>query len=468
MIGVLERGPVVPGRVLRMAAQDAPVRSCLQAHDDGPAPRLDEPDADGSGLRHGYGNRILAGRHRAQDSPHDTHRLDQFVETEGDSREHVAVLLGAPAHGELIVGRARRIHAQIERLSAGSPGEADEPDPGCEFGQYGAGTRESIPQAGVLFVDAAQHGDFIGELNHALIQPCGAGRSEVVARAARHDQVEQVALSERLLRCAQQVLLQARELREPEGEPGIIAKRAEVAEVVGDALELQRQRTQPRRSRWHCGRRHALECLAIGPCIGHARVTGHSCREAVSVEDRQFGEASLDALVHVAQALLEPQHLLAHHGEAEVSGFDDAGVHRADGNLMDAVALDPHERVIVDRRLGRRGHRAGGQRERVRGPGRMAQPRPGVPVGRTQAAEIEHRSLHAAGRREHVLDARVLSVAVRDRNADQEYARRCDGHGMKRVALADSIRAPEREQSSTGGCNVLRQVTPLDRVDDKL
>jgi hypothetical protein len=39
---------------------------------------------------------------------------------------------------------------------------------------------------------------------------------------------------------------------------------------------------------------------------------------------------------------------------------------------------------------------------------------------------------------------------------------------MQRVALTDSIRAPEREQSTAGGGNVLRQVTPLERVDDEL
>ena len=320
----------------------------------------------------------------------------------------------------------------------------------------------------MLFVDAAHYRHFFGQLSNARIQPCGTGRGEVVARAARHDQVEQVALSERLLGCAQQVLLQARELREPEGEPGIVAKRAEIAEVIGDAFEFQRQRTQPGRARWHRDPRHAFECLAIGPGIGHARVTGHSCREAVSVEDRQFGEASLDALVHVAQALLEPQDLLAHHGEAEVTRFDDAGMHRADGNFMDAIALDPHERVIVDRSLRRRWHRIGGQRERVPGPGRMAQPRPCVMTCRTQAAEIEHRSLHAAGRREHVLDAGAVAGVIRDCKADQEYTRWCNGHGMDRVALPASIRTPEREQPSACGCDILGQVAPLDRVDDKL
>ncbi len=165
--------------------------------------------------------------------------------------------------------------------------------------------------------------------------------------AARHDEVEQVALAERLLGGPQQQLLQARELREAECESRIVAECAEVAEVIRDALELERQRTQHQPSARHGDGRHVLERLAVGPRERHARVSRDARGEAVSVQDRQLGEAPLDALVHVAEALLEPQHLLADHGEAEVAGLDDAGVHGADGNLVHAVAFDPHECVVV-------------------------------------------------------------------------------------------------------------------------
>jgi hypothetical protein len=45
---------------------------------------------------------------------------------------------------------------------------------------------------------------------------------------------------------AQPVLLDAHELREREAERGVVAERAEVAEVVGDALALEHERAQPR------------------------------------------------------------------------------------------------------------------------------------------------------------------------------------------------------------------------------
>ena len=174
-----------------MAAQDAPVRSRLQAHDDGSAPCLDKPDADRSGQRYGHGDRVVAGWQRTQDPPHDAHRLAQLVETQGDSREHVTVLPRAPAQVELSVRRARRIHAQVEQLSAGSPGEADQPDPGCKFGQHGAGTRESIPQARVLFVDAAQCGHFIGELHQVLVEHRDSHEAYASSGAVEHTEWEQ-------------------------------------------------------------------------------------------------------------------------------------------------------------------------------------------------------------------------------------------------------------------------------------
>ena len=67
----------------------------------------------------------------------------------------------------------------------------------------------------------------------------------------------------------------------------------------------------------------------------------------MTFEERQFGETSLDALVHVTEAFLEPQYLFTHDREAEVAGLDDAGM-RDHRNLVHTVTFDSHERVTVD------------------------------------------------------------------------------------------------------------------------
>jgi hypothetical protein len=52
-------------------------------------------------------------------------------------------------------------------------------------------------------------------------------------------------VTEGFLRQAQPVFPEARELGQSEGESGVVAERAEVAEVVGNALTFEQQRAQP-------------------------------------------------------------------------------------------------------------------------------------------------------------------------------------------------------------------------------
>ena len=53
----------------------------------------------------------------------------------------------------------------------------------------------------------------------------------------------------------------------------------------------------------------------------------------------------IDALVHVAKSLFEPNHRLAICGEAEMARLDDAGVNRANGNLMQTFAFHRKEGI---------------------------------------------------------------------------------------------------------------------------
>ena len=61
--------------------------------------------------------------------------------------------------------------------------------------------------------------------------------------------------------------------------------------------------------------------------------------------ERRAGHQRLDALVHIAQPLFEPHHRLAIRGEAEMARLDDAGMDRADRDLVQALALDRQERT---------------------------------------------------------------------------------------------------------------------------
>src|SRR5262249_19556990 len=127
-----------------------------------------------------------------------------------------------------------------------------------------------------------------------------------------------------------------------------VAEGAQVAQMIGDAFELQVQRTQPRGARWDIDVCDSLQCLTVGPREGHCRIPRDPCSEAVSFQKGQLCETLFDALVNVTEMLLESQDLLTDYREAKMPGLDSARMHRADGNFVDTLALDAHELVGVD------------------------------------------------------------------------------------------------------------------------
>src|SRR5262249_56964260 len=104
----------------------------------------------------------------------------------------------------------------------------------------------------------------------------------------------------------------------------------------------------------------------------------------------------LDGLVHVTKALLQPNHRLAVGGETEMPGLDDAGMNRADGNLVQALTDGRQEGV---RRAPCRSVTAFSERM-LHIPKAEVEPRPRVGrADRLEAVEVAHRTLQANGRR---------------------------------------------------------------------
>ena len=82
-----------------------------------------------------------------------------------------------------------------------------------------------------------------------------------------------------------------------------------------------------------------------GEGVGNGAVARGAAGEARRLLERRAMHQCVDALVHVAQALLQPHHGLAIGGEAEMARLDDAGVHRTDRNLVQALAFHRQERI---------------------------------------------------------------------------------------------------------------------------
>ena len=133
-----------------------------------------------------------------------------------------------------------------------------------------------------------------------------------------------------------------------------------------------------------------------GERIGDGAVARCAPGQLRAAFDARARHQRFDALVHIAEPLFEPRHRLAIGGEAEMPGLDDAGMDRADRDLVQALALDRQEIV-----RGLRPTRLAGFAERM-GHAPEAEIEPGPGVGRTarlQAVQAADGALEPVGRR---------------------------------------------------------------------
>ena len=146
-------------------------------------------------------------------------------------------------------------------------------------------------------------------------------------------------MAEAGIRRTQGLLPQDATLRMHQRERGVVADRADVSEMIGEALELGHQRAQIDRARRHLDRERRFDRPCKGDGIGHRAVTGSVSGKMRGLFELRARHQPLDSLVHIAQALLEPHHGLAIGGEAKMAWLDDAGMHRPDRDLVQPLAL---------------------------------------------------------------------------------------------------------------------------------
>ena len=252
-----------------------PVRSGLEADDDGSAPALDAArprprSAAGTARAPDARPRAVAAGSRC------TRRIDsiQFVEPEGHARQHVAVPLDAALHVEFVgygahgassaqVERLRRWRARRGRRARARPRVRASP---CRRRRSGRARRcaRRRCRAGPALPRRARS-------MHSAIAAAPAG-SEVVARAARHDEVEQVALAEAPAALARsRCSLRRKNCARPKAKPASLpsAPRSPRWLAMRSSSSASARSHAARARHAHAG--HALERLAVGPREGHAR-----------------------------------------------------------------------------------------------------------------------------------------------------------------------------------------------------
>ena len=106
-----------------------------------------------------------------------------------------------------------------------------------------------------------------------------AGLGEVGGDAAGHDAVHHQPVAEAGVGDAQHVLAQDAAVGVHEREGGVVADGADVAEVVGEALQLGHQRAQPDRARRRLDAERRLDGAGEGEGVGDGAVAGDAAGE---------------------------------------------------------------------------------------------------------------------------------------------------------------------------------------------
>ncbi len=246
-------------------------------------------------------------------------------------------------------------------------------------------------------------------------QPLRAVGRKIVLHAARDHLVHHQAMAEAGVGRAQDLLAQEAEARMQDGESCVVADGADVAAMIGEALELAGERAQPDGARRNLPAKRRLDRAGEGERVGDRAVARDAAGEQRGALERRAGHERVDPLVHVAEPLLEADHRLAVGGEAEMARLDDAGVHRADRDLVQAFALSRQEDVGLA----------------------MAQPCSRVGQSfRLQAGEIAHRALQPDRRRMHAADRWQAVVGARQVQQAPLAGARLDQRHVREARLA--------------------------------
>src|ERR1035437_4320263 len=328
------------------------------------------------------------------------------------------------AHPGLLIGRYRIIDAQVVFNAARASGDSGEPHFFGEFRQHLSGHDEAVLRAGVIVVDRFQRNG-LGLYPRELCQQVRRPVARQIARdASGNDLVHEVAMTEQLALQAQQVLLQPPELKKAEREPDVAAEVAEIAQVVGDALEFEHDSPETERAAGRLGAAGALDCHGVGPGVSDGGITGHTPGEFGALGQGHGLEKLLYPFVRVAQALFQAQDFLAHDGEAEMPRFDGAGVHRAYRYFVYAFAFDLDERIaVVRRREARADVEFLAQRKYAAGPGAVAHPLAVIrAVLGVYADKVVGGALHSVRARIDIGDAGIARVLARERQRQPQQA----------------------------------------------
>ena len=152
-------------------------------------------------------------------------------------------------------------------------------------------------------------------------------------------------MAETLVGSLQNIFAQQRAVGMEHHDAGIVADGAHIIHVVRQALKLRHDAAQQNGARRWPPLESGFDGKRIGIGVGNRAVARNARRDACRRGDIGAPAQGLDSLVGVTEPLFEAHHRFAVGGEAEMSGFDDPGMNRPYGDLMQPFAFGGQESV---------------------------------------------------------------------------------------------------------------------------
>src|SRR5579862_6009477 len=155
--GMFEDRPILPRRIVRMAAADRALRAALEREKHRPAPALDRAECETEARDLGQRKLDETRGQRGDEQIDEAQRFHYFVKARRDARGDVAVAMDDASHLQRVIRWYGRVAAQVAGKTAGARRKAREPQLGRELARDNAARTEAILQARVLVVDVAEN-----------------------------------------------------------------------------------------------------------------------------------------------------------------------------------------------------------------------------------------------------------------------------------------------------------------------
>ena len=210
----------------------------------------------------------------------------------------------------------------------------------------------------------------------------GALFGEIAGDAARNDAVHHHPVAEACGLGGEDILADQRAARVDGGDAGIVANGAHIAGMVRKALKLRHDSPQEDRARGRLPAERSFDSPRESEAVSNGAVSGDARSDLARAAKRGSRAERLHALMDIAEPFFETRDRLAIGREPEMAGLDDARMHGANRDLVQAVALDGQEPVAYFRSQG------------LGGPHAMIEPGAGIgQAHRIDVVEVAHRAL---------------------------------------------------------------------------